>query len=169
MQWTGRPPLRPAASLMSSRSRPAPLIYTPDAAEKPTADQLRDWLPDRRQHESCSVRGDSDGLDLNQPVGADQETGGGHSGLTWRTRTSRLVGMCSGWRPTTERVVFTTSRKVAPAAARARWRFANVCSACARRSPRPTTWPRPSTPTCPETSTVLPAVAVTTCVQPYVG
>src|SRR5262245_20239367 len=48
MPWTGRPSLRPAASLMSSRSRPAPLISTPGAAEKPTADQLRDWLPDRR-------------------------------------------------------------------------------------------------------------------------
>jgi hypothetical protein len=61
------------------------------------------------------------------------------------------VGTCSGSRPMTFRLVFTTSRKAAPAAARASLRFSNVCVAYDRRSPWPTTSPRWFTLTWPET------------------
>src|SRR5262245_7180180 len=80
-----------------------------------------------------------------------------------------MIGTCSGRSPTTYRFDLTTSRKVAPAAARHDCRLANVFSTCARRSPLPTTSPRSSVLTCPETYTVLPPEAETTCVQPFVG
>ena len=63
-------------------------------------------------------------------------------------------------------VVFTTSENVAPTLASAMRRFANTRSACARKSPAPTSAPVLSNATWPAMWTVRPSAATTTCVYP---